>query len=53
MPRPWRYHEIRTIDGVRLTTCLYTGPDGVARVVPLGRARTRCPRCGAALRRRR
>ncbi len=48
-PPSVQYHDVRTVRGVRVTFCFYTKP-GDEEMVPLGRARTKCPRCGAELR---
>ena len=41
------WHEIFVEEGKRLVFCPYC--PGLDKAVPLGRARTRCPRCGATL----
>lgn len=48
-PKGVEYHRVGLRDGERVTWCFYTRP-GESEIVALGRARRRCPRCGAELR---
>jgi hypothetical protein len=41
-------HQVGAYNGTRVTKCHYT-VEGESEFVALGRARTRCPRCGAIL----
>ncbi len=47
-PPSVRYHSVGLREGRLVTRCVYALP-GQAEIVEIGRARTRCPRCGAAL----
>ena len=44
-----KYHDVGLIDGALVTFCFYCLP-GESELVPLGRARKKCPRCGGDLR---